>query len=186
MTKLLSKIDCDSITDRNIIESNNSLSQTECIVQDIGTVWEKVDEKLKQLYGKVSVVSTNFSLTWIKDKGIETAAQNISNLLSDDGIVVLNIVYDDIFKKLTQEKKTEIEKLLKYPTEQELIGKWLTSLKKVGLNKFHTQYLEPKTIVNEKLYIEGLKVYPFYILCTKISLVISEKIFYLQNMLILL
>jgi hypothetical protein len=168
-----------------MIESNNSLSQTECIVQDIGTVWEKMDAKLKQLYGKVSVVSTNFSLTWIKDKGIETAAQNISNLLSDDGIVVLNIVYDDIFKTLTQEKKTEIEKLLKYPTEQELIGKWLTSLKKVGLNKFHTQYWEPKTIVNEKLYIEGLKVYQLYILCTKIFLVIPE-IFFLQNMLILL
>ncbi len=146
-----------------MVESKNSSSQTECIIQDIGTVWENVDEKLKQFYDRVSVVSTNFSLTWIKDKGIETAAQNISNLLSDDGIVVLNIVYDDIFKRLTQEKKTEIEELLKYPTEQGLIGKWLTSLKKVGLNKFHTQYWEPKTLVNEELYIEGLKVYPFYI-----------------------
>ncbi len=170
MTKLLSQIDCDYIIgcdiDPKMIEfakSNNSLPQTEYLVQDIGTVWENVDEKLKKLYGKVSVVSSNFSLTWIKDKQIEIAAQNISNLLSDDGIVVLNIVYDgDIFKRLSPEEKTKIEKLVKYPTEHELIGKWFTSLKNVGLNRIDIQYWEPKVIVSEKLYIEGLKVFLYF------------------------
>ncbi|XP_054166836.1 trans-aconitate 2-methyltransferase-like [Oppia nitens] len=161
MTKLLAdEIECDHIIgcdiDQKMIEyakRENKKSNIDYLVQDIQRDWLDFNTELKDLKGKVSVITSNFALTWIHD--IKTTAENLSHLISDDGLLVLNIVYDgDIYDRLEPNERLLAEKCLKYPTEEEMIGKWITCLKKSGFKQIDITYWEPKSIFNEKLYFE--------------------------------
>ncbi|CAG2169786.1 unnamed protein product [Oppiella nova] len=131
----------------------NRKSNIDYVLQDIQQDWDRFSPELKALKHRVSVITSNFALTWVKD--IRTASQNISNLIANDGFVVLNIVYDgDIYDRLDPNDRILAEKYLKYPTEEEMIGKWINGLKKSGFSKIDIHYWEPKAVFTEKVYYE--------------------------------
>jgi len=134
---------------------NNKIENIEYIVQDIGSDWTLWDQNLKSLAGKVSVIFSNYALHWISD--IERVAKNFSQLLSHNGIVVVDVLYcGDIYRHLSDDQRKISEKMLKYPTEQQMIGRWVTAFKNAGLSQIQVKYWEPKSIYPEKYYIEGL------------------------------
>jgi SAM-dependent methyltransferase len=144
--------------DPNMIEFariNNQIENTEYIVQDITNDWSLWDEKLKKLAGKVSVIFSNYCLHWIND--IERAAINISHLLSNTGIILVDVLYcGDIYRNVSNEERKKFNEILKYPTEQKLIGRWVTAFKNAGLTKIDIKYWEPKSIYPQKYYFEGI------------------------------
>jgi SAM-dependent methyltransferase len=134
---------------------NNQIENTEYIVQDITNDWSLWDEKLKKLAGKVSVIFSNYCLHWIND--IERAAINISHLLSNTGIILVDVLYcGDIYRNVSNEERKKFNEILKYPTEQKLIGRWVTAFKNAGLTKIDIKYWEPKSIYPQKYYFEGI------------------------------
>lgn len=162
MTRLLSReIECRRIVgidiDKEMIGFANRVNKEpniEYVVQDIQQSWNQFCPELRALEGQVSVVTSNFALTWIKD--IRTTSENISRLVRDGGHVVFNLVYDgDIFDRLSPEKRSMMERILKYPTEEEFIGQWVNGLKRAGLTKISIEYWQPKTIYDEEEYHNG-------------------------------
>lgn len=162
MTKLLSQeIQCKRIIgcdiDKDMIkfaESYNKESNIDYVLQDITQEWDQFSPELRSLEGRIPVVTSNFSLTWIKD--IERAADNISRLVSDEGHVVVNLVYDgDIFNQLDPLKRSLMEKILKYPTEEQFIGQWVNSLKRSGLKRISIEFLDETSVYDEAEYHNG-------------------------------
>jgi SAM-dependent methyltransferase len=134
---------------------NNQIENTEYIVQDISNDWDLWDEKLKKLAGKVSVIFSNYCLHWIND--IERTAINISHLISNTGIIVVDVLYcGDIYRNVTNEERKKFNQILKYPTDQKVIGRWITAFKNAGLTKINIKYWEPKSIYPQKYYFEGI------------------------------
>ena len=164
-TKLLNQLNCDRIIGCDIdpkmigfAKKYNKTAKMEYFVQDFGANWNQFDERLQRLAGKVSVIFTNYAMAWIWDK--QTAAQNIARLLAPNGKFVANILYDgDIFQQLPTPERQKAFELVPYPTEQEFIGGWIMALKNAGLTKLDIDYWEPKIVMSEKLYVEGIIQY---------------------------
>lgn len=145
-------IDTDMI---EYAQNYNKIENTEYIVQDICADWILWDQNLKKLAGKVSVIFSNYTLHWVKN--IERAAKNISKLLAINGMIVTDVLYcGDIYRNVTDDERKKLDQILKYPTEQEVIGRWISAFKNAGLSRIDVKYWEPKSIYPEKYYIEGL------------------------------
>lgn len=159
-TKLLNDLNCHQIIGCDIdpkmisfAQKYNRTVKIDYLVQDFGTDWTQLDDKLKQLAGKVSLIFTNYALAWIWDK--QSAANNMAKLLAPDGLLVANILYDgDIFEQLPKAERQKAFDLVAYPSEQEFIGGWVMALRNAGLNKLDIDYWEPKIVMPEKLYLD--------------------------------
>ena len=138
-----------------VAKQTNPIPNTEYYTQDISTPWDQWDDNLKKLKGKVSVIFSNYALHWIKD--VEQTTRNFEKLLSVNGIIVMDILYvGNIYRFLSDEQKVKYEEWLTYPTEQQVIGRWMSALKGSGLTHIDVKYWEPKSVYPEKLYFEGL------------------------------
>jgi hypothetical protein len=142
----------------NFAQKYNRTPNMDYIVQDFGVKWDQFDEILQKISGKVSVVFSNYAMAWIWDT--DSCAHNIWKLLSPNGVLVANILYDgDIFQHLSPNEKKKAFELVPYPTEHEFIGSWISSLKKAGFDRTEIDYWEPKIIMSQKLYTEGIVLY---------------------------
>ncbi|CAG2177613.1 unnamed protein product [Oppiella nova] len=139
-------------------KQNNGLKNSEYYVQDIGADFDKWDQSLQKVSGKVSVIFSNYALHWVRD--VETAAKNMSRLLSNTGIIVVDILYvGDIYRNVSVEQRAKYEQWLRYPSEQEVIGRWMSALKGAGLTQIDIKFWRPKCIYPEKVYDEFIQ-YP--------------------------
>ncbi|CAG2103941.1 unnamed protein product [Medioppia subpectinata] len=149
-------IDRDMIA---FVKQHNAMANTDYYIQDITQEWKEWDKSLQKLAGKVSVIFSNFTLHWVRES--ETAAQNMSKLLSNNGIIVMNILYcGDIYRNAgTDDRRAQLERQLRYPSEQQLIGQWVTAFKSVGLNRIDIKYWEPKALFPVNVYNEIIQMY---------------------------
>ncbi len=53
-------------------------------------------------------------------------------------------------------KEKNFNEILKYPTEQKVIGRWVSAFKNAGLTKIDIKYWEPRSIYPQKYYFEGI------------------------------
>ncbi|CAG2120424.1 unnamed protein product [Medioppia subpectinata] len=147
-------IDSDMIA---FAKQHNAMANTDYYVQDISQEWNQWDKSLQKLAGKVSVIFSNYALHWVPES--EIAAQNMAKLLSNNGIIVIDILYcGDIYRNAgTADRRVELERRLRYPSEQEVIGQWVTAFKSAGLNRIDIKYWEPKSIYPVKVYDEFIQ-----------------------------
>ncbi|XP_054166837.1 malonyl-[acyl-carrier protein] O-methyltransferase-like [Oppia nitens] len=137
--------------------TNNSMENNKYYTQDVSRHWDDWDVELKRLAGKVSVIFSNYALHWVQNS--ETTANNFAKLLSSNGIVVFDFLnVGDIYRLISPELRTEYEQWLRYPTEQEIIGRWITDLKNVGLTNIEMKYWEPISIYPIKVYDEFINI----------------------------
>lgn len=135
-------------------KENNAMPNTEYHCQDISADMSEWSEDLRQLCGKVSVIFSNYALHWVKD--VERTAHNMARLLATGGQIVVDILYvGDIFHRLRPEERQQYEQWLSYPSEQQVIGRWVTAFKSAGLNHIELKYWKPTCIYPLKLYFDG-------------------------------
>ncbi|CAG2104156.1 unnamed protein product [Medioppia subpectinata] len=139
-------------------KQHNAMANTDYYIQDITQEWNQWDKSLQKLAGKVSVIFSNFTLHWVRES--DTAAQNMAKLLSNNGIIVMNILYcGDIYDTAGADKRAELERQLRYPSEQRVVGQWVTAFKSAGLTRINLKYWEPKCIFPANAFNEMIQLY---------------------------
>ncbi|CAG2119054.1 unnamed protein product, partial [Medioppia subpectinata] len=113
-------------------------------------------KSVQKLAGKVSLIFSNCSMHWVRES--DTAAHNMAKLLSNNGIIVMNILYcGHIYRSLGSDRRAELERRLRYPTDQQMIGQWVTAFNSAGLTRIEIKYLKAKYIIPAKMYNETIQ-----------------------------
>jgi SAM-dependent methyltransferase len=137
--------------DPNMIEfarNNYSSNTIEYITQDISQSWDELNTTLKELEAKVSLIFSNRVLHWVEDK--ETAAKNISRLLSNGGKICLNITVPiDVRPNLSEQLR---EKFIEIPTIDEQFEIWRKILISVGIELSFAQILNKEAFYDKKFF----------------------------------
>ncbi len=128
--------------------NNYSSNTIEYMTQDVSRSWDELSTTFKELEAKVSLIFSNRVLHWVEDK--ETAAKNISRLLSNGGKIYLNITaFDDVSQNLSEELR---EKFIKIPTIDEQFEIWRKILISVGIEISFAQILNKETFYDKKSF----------------------------------
>jgi len=170
VTKML----CGTLTPKKILASDFDAQMVEyakekCgderieyFVQDISLPWDQLDEKLKNLEGKVDLVWSNRVLHWVSDKA--TAAKTIARLLKPGGRCYINItLFRDVLEFEEAEEKSELVKCFNFPSHKEQSDNWDSYFKNSGLSQVNIQFIEKKWMFdnNEQKAQMFSSVYPY-------------------------
>jgi len=132
---------------KNTYPENN----IEYLVQDISLEWDRLRPEVKELEGKASLIFTNFTLHWIRDK--KNLAKNLFRLLSTDGLFYGNIQYlSDPFADLKGKQKEIQERVIKVPTLKQQFSLWQQVFRGVGFNTIHIQFADIEYIVEKRTF----------------------------------
>jgi len=116
-------------------DKNYNDGTIEYFVQDMNVPWEKLDERLKSLEGKVDIVWSNRVLHWVKYK--QQAVNIISRLMKKDGgrCYINTTLIRDISEFVAPEEKAEMEKVLDNPHNDKQMENWRKYFGNCGLSK---------------------------------------------------
>ena len=110
-------------------KANHSSDTIEYFTEDIGKPWDQLNNTLKALEGKVSLVFSNRVLHWVENK--ENAAKNISKLLAINGDICANVTpHRDLSPYLSPEFN---ENFVRIPTIDEQFETWIKLFTKYGI-----------------------------------------------------
>ncbi|CAG2118398.1 unnamed protein product [Medioppia subpectinata] len=134
------------------------MADTDYYVQDITQEWNQWDKSLQKLAGKVSLICSNCTFHWVQES--DTAAQNMAKLLSNNNIIIMNILFfGDIYRSAGADTRAELKRRFRYPSEEQLIGQWVTAFRSAGLTRIDIKYRESHKILPVKMYNESNKLF---------------------------
>lgn len=112
----------------------------EYFVQNFDLPWDKLDQRLKDLEGKVDLVWSNRCLHWVSDKA--NAAKIIGRLLKPGGRCYVNTTLTrDLFEFCSEEEKQEYLKDVDMQTHQQQFDEWKQVFGDCGLSQVNVEML---------------------------------------------
>jgi ubiquinone/menaquinone biosynthesis C-methylase UbiE len=131
----------------NYAKENFSDEKIEYFVQDISLPWEKLDERLKNLEGKVDLVWSNRVLHWVADNDKETAVKTIVRLLKPGGKCYVNTtIMRDLTEFASEEDRKEQQKFFNFVAHEKQMENWRQHFGNAKLSQVKFELIEKKWI----------------------------------------
>jgi ubiquinone/menaquinone biosynthesis C-methylase UbiE len=126
-------------------KENCSDEKIEYFVQDISLPWEKLDERLKNLEGKVDLVWSNRVIHWVADKDKETTVKTIARLLKPGGKCYVNTtIQRDLNEFASEEERKEQEKFFNFVKHEKQMDIWRQHFGNAKLSHVNFELIEKK------------------------------------------
>lgn len=122
------------------VKNNNNSGTIEYFTQDIGMPFVELDDRLKQLDGKVDLIWSNRVLHWVPDK--QMAVRTISRILKPGGRCYVNIsLFRDLHEFFSDDEREKAEVYLKFPKLEAVFNEWKTLFDDAGFSRVDVEFL---------------------------------------------
>jgi SAM-dependent methyltransferase len=124
-------------------KNNSSDERIEYFVQDISVPFENLDERLKNLEGKVDLVWSNRVLHWLPEALKETAVKTIARLLKPGGRCYVNLtIQRDLTEFSSDTEKKEIDKYFNFVPHEKQMNDWRQYFHNSNLSQVNFEFTD--------------------------------------------